>query len=929
MAKRYVEDRHQAKLENRVMDIRPASTIYAEWLSEKLNVCIIVFPLLILCVIAPFLSPILLLVAFGHVAVHSGSRVVLPFRYPAGNQQKDHKGKKGTGILLMGDIESDSEYERFKEIWLSDDDLRKHMLIIGSTGSGKSESLKGIFFNSLCWSSGFFIADGKADNKLPTDTFTMVRSFGRDDDLLFLNFLLGGKTPEQVRKSRRRRTNKINPVSSADSDTIIQMGANMLPKVEGEGKNWQEKALNLWRAVIQALCYMRDTDITGIERADLSISTIIDYLAMHKVEELFIIGYKEYLERGEWSHGFNGIKSYLESGCPAYKVEKLLAKHGFGDGVTTPSGPGRPPAAGKAGEQDSMAAEQHAYRTSQLMPVLNLLDKTYGFIFRDKFPEIDMIDSTLNNRILVMLIPSLEKSAQEAENLGKLAIACLRVMMGKNLGSEIEGTRNDLISSKATAANYPYLVALDELAYYFADGIAVMFAQARSLGFCMIAACQDLEKLTEGNRAAEAGAMLANQVAKWFMRIDDAKKTYEFITTILGKISVAVRRTYELGSAGYKRTSEIDVQEVARVSLDELQKKGPGEAVFNNAGKTVRATSFYVGHDMTEHKNEEFFVLRFLQVEPPSVDDIDAHSIPMDKKDDRIEKGSKLLKILRHESARWEQDPEPNAVVLALKSAAESTYKYAKAHERAIALYEAAKLAVISSENASIASSQADPDMPLVEGKQNQHPDDDDEDEDQGIDPLAFMGTPFKRKAAEMLLDRSPRSREDAQASREIVNTETTSMGRPIGLADDEVDPIQVILEGRKYLNLQVETMEAEFAVAEAATMRALSGLPRLADGAEDDLDWVQNAVAEADKVLAIKSSQGKTVVGFSDHTLANVQRIEEILGSPSPNAAASRLEAVVSAQVTPDIDVDPDSSYQSEDIDAFFQQLTNPSQKN
>src|SRR5690606_10998705 len=123
---------------------------------------------------------------------------------------------------------------------------------------------------------------------------------------------------------------------------------------------------------------------------------------------------------------------------------------------------------------------------------------------------------------------SLEKSAQEAENLGKLAIACLRVMMAKNLGSGLEGTYEQLLGSKATNSPYPYIAALDELGYYFADGIAVMFAQARSLGISMIAAAQDLEKLTEGSRAAEAGAMLANTTNKIFMKNEDPKKTWEF-----------------------------------------------------------------------------------------------------------------------------------------------------------------------------------------------------------------------------------------------------------------------------------------------------------------------------------------------------------------------------------------------------------------
>lgn len=919
MVQRYVEERHEAKTARRVVDVRPASTRYAEWLSEKFNLLMVTAPILFFAAVIPSIAPILFLVVLVHIIIHNVTKPILPFRYPAGNKQKDHKGKKGTGILLMGYVESDSEYEKFKEIWQSDDDLRKHMLIIGSTGSGKSESLKGIFFNSLCWASGFFVADGKADNKLPTDTFTMVRSFGRDDDLLFLNFLLGGKTPEQVRKSRRRRTNKINPVSSADADTIIQMGANMLPKVEGEGKNWQEKALNLWRAVIQALCYMRDTDINGIERADLSISTIIDYLSLPKVEELYLIGHGEFLEKGEWSHGFNGVKAYLESGCPAYKTEKLLAKNGLGDQPPLPGG--RPPAAGgKAFEQDSMAYEQHAYRTSQLMPVLNLLDKTYGFIFRDKFPEIDMIDATLNNRILVMLIPSLEKSAQEAENLGKLAIACLRVMMGKNLGSEIEGTRNELLNSKATAAPYPYMIALDELAYYFADGIAVMFAQARSLGFCMIAAAQDLEKLTEGTRAAEAGAMLANQVSKWFMRIDDANKTFEFIGKILGKVSVAVRHTFELDSLGYKRSKEIDVQEVERVSLREMQEKNAGEAVFNSAGKTVRANSFYVGRDLDDHRNEDFFVLRFLQVEPPSAAEIDEFSIVPKRVKNASASGSKLIEILRYQSQRAHRGEHPpkDAMISAVETAAGTLGNDIGAAERAIALYAAAKKSLLNlseepgtsndGQEASRDAIQRDPEHPYNEYEFGEPM----EDDDAGIDPddpLAFMNSTFERKPADILLSRS---------DNRGIEDEPDEMLVASGLQSE--DPVQMLIRSGKTLNLRHEALESEFAVAEAATMRALTGMKSPNDG--DETDWVNDAIEAANRVLLTKSIEGKTVVGFSETTTNNVVRIEELLGSPAPKNAANRLEAVVSAQVTPDMEIDPLASYRAEDVEGFFNNL-------
>lgn len=938
MARRYVEARHEAKLSHRVVDVRPIGTQYAEWLSEKLNLLLVVVPQLVFAAVVPVLAPVLLVSAAVHILAHRLARPVLPFRYPAANPEPDGKGKKGSGILLLGNVDSDSEYERFKEIWLSDDDLRKHLLIIGSTGSGKSEALKGIFFNSLCWSSGFFVADGKADNKLPTDTFTMVRSFGRDDDLLFLNFLLGGKTPEQVRKSRRRRTNKINPISSSDADTIIQMGANMLPKVEGEGKNWQEKALNLWRALIQALCYVRDAG-----EMDLSVATIIEYMSLPKLEELYIRGYEESLARGgEWSYGFSAIRAYLESGCPSYKVDKLLAKHGYGDHSMSAAA-GRPQAAGgKAFEQDSMAYEQHAYRTTQLMPVLNLLDKTYGFIFRDKYPEIDMIDVTLNNRVLVLLIPSLEKSSQEAENLGKLAIACLRVMMGKNLGAEIEGTRADLIGSKATAAPYPYLVALDELAYYFADGIAVMFAQARSLGFCMIAAAQDLEKLTEGSRAAEAGAMLANAVGKFFMRIDDAGKTYEFIGKILGKVSVAMRRSYDLaGTGGYKRGKDIDVQEVERVSLREMQTKGAGDAVFNSAGETVRAKSLYIGPDLEEHKTDDFFVLRFLQVEPPSEMEVDALSIRMDRMNDSLDRGQRLLGILRHEVQRSDQPVPSDAMINAVAATAASLNAHAKAAQRAITLYQAAKRALEGvgedrpdgigegrqqGRQAAPAGRVATPSVPPglmgaagegFTGRPTSPPrvagapataSVVDDSEDAGIDPLAFLGSPFERKPADILLSQSESTilRDEAGAHED---------------APDGLDIVSRVLLAGKTLSLSRASPEAEFAAVESATLRALTGISPPDSTDSESSDWVGAAVGAAQQVLAQRSAEGKTVVGFSETTTSAVTVIEELLGSPAPRSAAARLEAVVASKVTPALDLEAEMNV--DDINKFFDRLS------
>lgn len=949
---RFIEDRHELQTARRVADVRPWTARFAEVMSERFWLMVLTFPLIFASALIPLLAIPALGLAATLIVVHRNARPTLPLRYPKINSEPNPAtGKPGDGILFYGNVDSTSPYEKFKELWSSDDDLRKHMLVIGSTGSGKSEYLKAVFFNALCWSSGYFVADGKADNKLPTDNITMVRSVGRDDDLVTLNFLLGGKTPEQVRRSRRRRTNKLNPFSSADADTIIQMGANMLPKVEGEGKNWQEKALNLWRAVVVALCYMRDTrDFT------LSIGTIIDYLALPKIEELFLLGYEEAQQRnGEWSYGFVAIRTYLESGCPGFRIERLLTKHGLVEAPVQQFGAPQK----KATEQEPVAFEQHAYRTGQLMPVLNLLDKTYGHIFRDRFSEIDMVDVTLNNRVMTMLIPSLEKSASEAENLGKLAVACLRVMMGRNLGADTEGSRAELLESKATNSPYPYVVALDELAYYFADGIAVIFAQARSLGFAMIAAAQDLEKLTEGSRAAEAGAMLANQVAKVFLRIDDAKKTWEFIQSILQKVTVALYSSFQLGEAGWRRGTDVDIREVDRVSLPEFQSMEPGQGVLNTLGKSIRFRSFYMDADLKKHRLEEFFVLRFLQVAKPTAEDIDANSIPMQLLDDPHVKGELLRQVLSFQIDRPQVELEPNAVIAAISNAARNLSPHVRGSMRAIALYEAAKAvakAQLSAREA-VGSGQG---TPVGRGGSAMP-----ETEKSHAGPEALLddlpGTPTARTAKPVVGDAQPpaaaRQAEvrpaqpevqpeasDASAMQgldlgaqmledllpftrkpvvelanpgDLTDAEIPAAAKLVGLvprqADQAQDPATEFLSGMKFFSMPV-VLEADRGKdpAQAVAEALLPAQP--APGGLVGEDWVAEALGS---VNAAKRTEQDTAVGFKDQTLEGVALLETLLGTEKPAEAARKLEAVVSGQITPV--VSPHAELDPSAIDALF----------
>src|SRR5690606_25017035 len=127
-------------------------------------------------------------------------------------------------------------------------------------------------------------------------------------------------------------------------------------------------------------------------------------------------------------------------------------------------------------------------------------------------------------RILVIMLPALEKAGDEIANLGKIVVANLKGMMGGTLGSQIEGSWFDVVENRPTSSPSPFLCILDEVGYYTVEGMALMAAQARSLGFSMIYASQDIPAMLRLNDK-EAKSIIANTNTKIFMRTEEAGET--------------------------------------------------------------------------------------------------------------------------------------------------------------------------------------------------------------------------------------------------------------------------------------------------------------------------------------------------------------------------------------------------------------------
>ena len=275
----------------------------------------------------------------------------------------------------------------------------------------------------------------------------------------------------------------------------------------------------------------------------------------------------------------------------------------------------------KKGKQVSQVLEQHGFITMQLTRTFGSLADTYSHIIRTNVPEVDMGDVVLNRRILVVLLPALEKSPDELSNLGKIIIATLRAMMASGLGDSVEGRFQDVIQRKPTNAPTPYMCILDEYGYYAVKGFAVVPAQARSLGFSTIFAGQDLPAFQKASKE-EAASIGANTNIKICMKLEDPGETWDFFNKTAGEIYVTKVDHFQTDSQSlmnnYLDTKSASAEKRGRIHLLDLKDQDVGEMHIFFKSEIVRARAFFANPTIADRMR----LNHFLKVEKPNVKEL-------------------------------------------------------------------------------------------------------------------------------------------------------------------------------------------------------------------------------------------------------------------------------------------------------------------
>ncbi|MCC5791742.1 MAG: TraM recognition domain-containing protein [Legionellaceae bacterium] len=575
-------------------DTRTLTQRMGDFFADSTNICIVLIMLAGVCYYYPEMVTLCFLMGTCAFFYAYTRPQTLPFRLPQISRAKDYNDLKpgiklpnlARGIAYFGNDRNTNE-----ELWFTNDDMRTHVLIFGSTGSGKTEALVSLAYNALVQASGFIYVDGKGDNSLYAKVFSMVRSMGREDDLLLINFMTGAR--DIVGPQEKRLSNTLNPFCQGSSSMLTQLVVSLMGSSgqSSDGDMWKGRAISFVEALMKLLVYMRDDGAILLDA-----NTIRNYFDLARLESIVID--KVFPRDEQESISLDRVPKLVTDplrnyvfNLPGYNKEKK-------------------------GKQVSQVLEQHGFITMQLVRVFSSLADTYGHIIRTNLAEVDFKDVVLNRRILVVLLPALEKSPDELSNLGKVIVSSLKAMMAAGLGDEVEGDYRDVIERKPTTAPTPFMCILDEYGYYAVQGFAVVPAQARSLGFSAIFAGQDLPAFQKASKE-EAASIGANTNIKICMKLEDPVDTWDFFTKTAGEAYVTKVDSFQTKetsmSNAYMDTKSSSFEKRARIDLLDLKEQTEGEAHIFFKSKIVRAKMFYANPAPVK----KLKINQFLKIESP------------------------------------------------------------------------------------------------------------------------------------------------------------------------------------------------------------------------------------------------------------------------------------------------------------------------
>jgi hypothetical protein len=471
------------------------------------------------------------------------------------------------GVVYIGNLQSTNE-----QIWWDKPLSCTHLFFLATTGGGKTYSFAGILANFVIY-SGFFYSDAKADLALVESYSRMMWRMGRINQLFVLSFQSGNRSPWSIQKGERI-SHTFNPAASASAPMISELFKSLL---DGDGDIWAKRGDNLSTVLIRPLTYNRDHF-----NWPMGFGQIASFFTLEKLGELCGIGEgknETYSIPQEHRKYFKPLTSFIQT-LPG------LTESDY-EGLSTNN---------KAliAKITATTRDQLGYVTMQLVNVTNDLVGDYGHIFETMYGQINTEDALTNRKVVITLLPALERSESTMSVLGRISLASQKTVVANAQSFKLEGELSDHIGSRPTAADVPYASVNDEAGSYMVDGVSANTAMARSANVSFWFGGQDLQAMKKrgGMIEKEVDTIWGTTVNKMAGSVLEENTINAFINAADEEYRLEANDFEIDDSMGYKRrkSTRLTVQSRKMLTPKMLSEQDAGQVQLLTRG-TVRAVS--------------------------------------------------------------------------------------------------------------------------------------------------------------------------------------------------------------------------------------------------------------------------------------------------------------------------------------------------
>mgnify|MGYP001016293620 FL=1 len=464
-----------------------------------------------------------------------------------------------------------------EDIYIHYNILLKHMMILGSTGSGKTTLMKSLMWQNVRAGGGCIFVDGKMDYVDFQDFYNLCYAIGRHEDI----YVISPGDPE--------RSNSYNPVLNGDPQEIASRITSLLPD-DARAEFYKNEGYKALETLINASRYIggeRDEKPDGtwtIKKDKDGNPTKFGVINMY---DLAIMLSNE--AALQW------MEDTLDENFPGYDVTNQFSLFLGQYRERDREGKMKINTARLKANISGTAAKPYVFGTG-----------LFGEVTSPYNPDVDLLTCIKESKVVYVMLPTMNKPDASKE-FGKIFMSDFRTVVGW------------LQQNPKLRPKIPYLVVMDEAGGYANANWDTLFQQCRSARISLVFSAQSTANLEDVSGTFYT-KIKENTITTVAMKMQSEQGCNDISNLIgeqwdvtysqsLGKGDSLGGSTQSLSSTTLGTSENIGVsetqQKVKIISPEDIKKLATGEAFVFYDGRMI----FHVKTPYIESKKKRPFVI--------------------------------------------------------------------------------------------------------------------------------------------------------------------------------------------------------------------------------------------------------------------------------------------------------------------------------